>query len=38
VVLTRRGRLLATDVTARLLVAGGEEQELHRGRAGTRYD
>ena len=38
VVLTRRGRLLATDVTARLLVAGGEEQELRRGRAGTRYD
>jgi oxygen-independent coproporphyrinogen-3 oxidase len=38
VVLTRRGRLLATDVTARLLVAAGEEQELHRGRAGTRYD
>ena len=38
VVLTRRGRLLATDITARLLVAAGAEQELRRSIAGTRYD
>jgi oxygen-independent coproporphyrinogen-3 oxidase len=38
VVLTRRGRLLATDVTARLLAAAGAEQEPRRGIAGTRYD
>ena len=38
VVLTRRGRLLATDVTARLLVAAGAEQEPRQGIAGTRYD
>jgi oxygen-independent coproporphyrinogen-3 oxidase len=38
VVLTRRGRLLATDVTARLLVAGGAEQEPRRSISGTRYD
>jgi oxygen-independent coproporphyrinogen-3 oxidase len=35
VVLTRRGRLLATDVTARLLVAGAVPAS---GRSGTRYD
>ena len=34
VVLTRRGRLLATDVTARLLVAGVPAAES----LGTRYD
>jgi oxygen-independent coproporphyrinogen-3 oxidase len=35
VVLTRRGRLLATDVTARLLVSGARPAD---GAPGTRYD
>ena len=38
VVLTRRGRLLATDVTARLLVAAGAKEEPRQSTAGTRYD
>jgi oxygen-independent coproporphyrinogen-3 oxidase len=39
-VLTRRGRLLATEVTARLLLAGAAQDQhvLAAGATSTRYD